>query len=232
MRLNRYISSSGVCSRRKAEEFIAEGRVRVNGEVADITTAVNQGDEVTLDGKPVSPKKEHVVLLFNKPIGITCTTETHVKGNIISYINYPQRIFPIGRLDKDSHGLILLTDDGDLVNQCLRVENGHEKEYVVRTDRVITDEFIVKMSKGVRIFNPVSESWVTTLPCKVRKVNDHVFNIILTQGYNRQIRRICQAFGYRVVDLKRIRFMHLKLDVKEGKYRELDEKEIERLKGK
>ena len=232
MRLNRYISSSGVCSRRKAEEFIAEGRVRVNGEVADITTAVNQGDEVTLDGKPVSPKKEHVVLLFNKPIGITCTTETHVQGNIISYINYPQRIFPIGRLDKDSHGLILLTDDGDLVNQCLRVENGHEKEYVVRTDRVITDEFIVKMSKGVRIFNPVSESWVTTLPCKVRKVNDHVFNIILTQGYNRQIRRMCQAFGYRVVDLKRIRFMHLKLDVKEGKYRELDEKEIERLKGK
>ena len=232
MRLNRYISSSGVCSRRKAEEFIAEGRVRVNGEVADITTAVNQGDEVTLDGKPVSPKKEHVVLLFNKPIGITCTTETHVKGNIISYIKYPKRIFPIGRLDKDSHGLILLTNDGDLVNQCLRVENGHEKEYVVRTDRVITDEFIVKMSKGVRIFNPVSESWVTTLPCKVRKVNDHVFNIILTQGYNRQIRRMCQAFGYRVVDLKRIRFMHLKLDVKEGKYRELDEKEIERLKGK
>lgn len=232
MRLNRYISSSGVCSRRKAEEFIAEGRVRVNGVVADITTAVNQGDEVTLDGKTVTPKKEHVVLLFNKPIGITCTTETHVKGNIISYINYPQRIFPIGRLDKDSHGLILLTNDGDLVNQCLRVENGHEKEYVVRTDKVITDEFIVKMSKGVRIFNPVSESWVTTLPCKVRKVNDHVFNIILTQGYNRQIRRMCQAFGYRVVDLKRIRFMHLKLDVKEGKYRELDEKEIERLKGK
>ena len=193
---------------------------------------VNEGDEVTLDNRPVVPKKEHVVLLFNKPIGITCTTETHVKGNIISYINYPERIFPIGRLDKDSHGLILLTNDGDLVNQCLRVENGHEKEYVVRVDRVITDEFISKMSKGVRIFNPVNESWVTTLPCKIRKVNDHVFNIILMQGYNRQIRRMCQVFDYKVVDLKRIRFMHLRLDVKQGQYRLLDEKDIAKLKGK
>ena len=128
MRLNRYISSSGMCSRRKAEEYIEEGRVRVNGVVAQLTTAVNEGDTVTLYNRPVEPKKEHVVLLFNKPMGITCTTETHVKGNIISYINYPERIFPIGRLDKDSHGLILLTNDGDLVNQCLRVENGHEKE--------------------------------------------------------------------------------------------------------
>lgn len=232
MRLNRYISSSGMCSRRKAEEYIEAGRVKVNGVVAQLTTAVNEGDEVTLDNRPVVPKKEHVVLLFNKPIGITCTTETHVKGNIISYINYPERIFPIGRLDKDSHGLILLTNDGDLVNQCLRVENGHEKEYVVRVDRVITDEFITKMSKGVRIFNPVNESWVTTLPCKVRKVNDHVFNIILMQGYNRQIRRMCQVFDYKVVDLKRIRFMHLRLDVKQGQYRLLDEKDIAKLKGK
>ena len=232
MRLNRYISSSGMCSRRKAEEYIEEGRVRVNGVVAQLTTAVNEGDTVTLDNRPVEPKKEHVVLLFNKPMGITCTTETHVKGNIISYINYPERIFPIGRLDKDSHGLILLTNDGDLVNECLRVENGHEKEYVVRVDRVITDEFIEKMSKGVRIFNPVNESWVTTLPCKIRKVNDHVFNIILKQGYTRQIRRMCQVFGYKVVDLKRIRFMHLRLDVKEGQYRLLDEKDILKLKGK
>ena len=195
MRLNRYISSSGMCSRRKAEEYIEEGRVKVNGVVAQLTTAVNE-------------------------------------GNIISYINYPERIFPIGRLDKDSHGLILLTNDGDLVNQCLRVENGHEKEYVVRVDRVITDEFISKMSKGVRIFNPVNESWVTTLPCKIRKVNDHVFNIILMQGYNRQIRRMCQVFDYKVVDLKRIRFMHLRLDVKQGQYRLLDEKDIAKLKGK
>lgn len=230
MRLNRYISSSGVCSRRKAEEYIDRGLVQVNGIKADITTVVNEGDIVTLNGKPVVPKQEHVVLLFNKPMGVTCTTETHVKGNIISYINYPERIFPIGRLDKDSHGLILLTNDGDLVNECLRVENGHEKEYTVRVDKEITDEFLKKMGAGVRIFNPVSESYVTTLPCKIWKINDHVFHIILKQGYNRQIRRMCTVFGYKVVDLKRIRFMNLKLDVKEGKYRLLSENEIRSLK--
>lgn len=230
MRLNRYISSSGMCSRRKAEEYIEEGRITVNGITAALTTAVNEGDDVRLDGKPVTPKSDHVVLLFNKPIGVTCTTETHVKGNIISYINYPERIFPIGRLDKDSQGLILLTNDGDLVNTCLRVENGHEKEYVVKVDRVITDDFIQRMSEGVRIYNPVSEKHVVTLPCRVWAVNDHTFHIILKQGYNRQIRRMCQTLGYQVTSLKRIRFMFLKLDVRPGTYRLLSEAEIEKLK--
>lgn len=230
MRINKYIASTGLCSRRKAEEFIEQGLVTVNGELAVLSTTVEEGDIVKLKGDVIQAKKEYVVLLFNKPKGITCTTELHVKDNIIDYINYPERIFPIGRLDKDSQGLILLTNDGDLVNQCLRVENGHEKEYIVTVDKPITGEFLKRMSEGVQIFNPVTESYVVTLPCKLTKINKNTFSIILKQGYNRQIRRMCLAFDYHVVSLKRIRFMHLHLDVEEGKYRLLTRDEIAKLK--
>lgn len=230
MRINKYIASTGLTSRRKAEEYIQQGLVTVNGQVAQLSTVVEDGDTVTLNGEVIQAKKDFVVLLFNKPKGITCTTETDVKGNIIKYINYPERIFPIGRLDKDSQGLILLTNDGDLVNQCLRAENGHEKEYVVRVDKPITDEFLQKMSEGVKIYNPVTDSYVTTLPCQLKQMGRSTFSIVLKQGYNRQIRRMCSAFDYNVVTLKRIRFMFLHLDVKEGQYRLLDEKEINKLR--
>lgn len=230
MRINKYIAASGLCSRRKAEEYLNEGRVSVNGQIASIATVLSEGDIVKVDGQIVAPKEEFEVLLFNKPIGITCTTERHIKGNIIDYINYPVRIFPIGRLDKDSSGLILLTNDGDLVNQCLRKENGHEKEYIVEVDKIIDEQFLANMAKGVRIYNPVTEHYVKTLPCKLTKINDHKFLIILTQGYNRQIRRMCQAFKYHVTSLKRVRFMHLKLDVKEGSYRLLNPQEIAKLR--
>lgn len=226
MRINKYIASTGLCSRRKAEEYIEQGLVKVNGVTAVLSTTVEENDTVTLNGKVIENKKDFVVLLFNKPKGITCTTEHKVKGNIIDYINYPERIFPIGRLDKDSQGLILLTNNGDLVNECLRVENGHEKEYVVRVDKPVTDEFLFNMSKGVKIYNPVNDSMVVTLPCELKKMGNNTFSIILKQGYNRQIRRMCQVFGYRVISLKRIRFMHLHLDVKEGEYRLLDAKEV------
>ena len=232
MRINKYISSTGLCSRRKAEEFIENGQVTINGEVAILSSTVEEGDVVTLNGKVIESKENNLVLLFNKPKGITCTTEHKVKGNIIDYINYPERIFPIGRLDKDSQGLILLTNDGDLVNECLRVENGHEKEYVVKVDKPITPEFINKMSKGVKIYNPVSESYVVTLPCVINQTGKNTFNIILKQGYNRQIRRMCSAFDYHVTSLKRIRFMHLHLNVKEGEYRLLTQEEVDKLYSK
>lgn len=229
MRINKYIASSGLCSRRKAEEYIEQGLVTVNDKQAILSTTVEDGDVVKLNGKIIETKKDYVVLLFNKPKGITCTTEHKVKDNIIDYINYPERIFPIGRLDKDSNGLILLTNNGDLVNECLRVENGHEKEYVVRVDKEVTDEFIEKMSKGVKIYNPVTNKYVKTLPCKIIKKGKNHFNIILQQGLNRQIRRMCSALDYHVISLQRIRFMHLKLDVEEGKYRLLTESEISKL---
>ena len=229
MRINKYIASSGLCSRRKAEEFIEKGLVTINGEKAILSSVVEEGDEVKLDGKIIKIKDNFVVLLFNKPKGITCTTEHKVKDNIIDYIDYSERIFPIGRLDKDSEGLILLTNNGDLVNECLRVENGHEKEYVVRVDKEVTDDFIQKMSKGVRIFNPVTNKYTKTLPCDITKTSKNTFNIILKQGLNRQIRRMCAVFDYHVISLKRIRFMHLKLDVEKGKYRLLSETEINKL---
>jgi len=230
MRINKYIATTGICSRRKAEEYIEQGLVTVNGQTAVLSSTVEDGDIVTLNGKVIEAKKDFVVLLFNKPVGVTCTTERQIKGNIIDYINYPERIFPIGRLDKDSQGLILLTNDGDLVNECLRVENGHEKEYIVRVDKPITEEFLQKMAAGVQIFNPVTNSNVTTLPCTLKQLGKSTFSIVLKQGYNRQIRRMCAAFNYNVVTLKRMRFMHLHLDVPEGKYRLLDSKEIAKLK--
>ena len=229
MRINKYIASSGLCSRRKAEEYIEKGLVTINDEKAVLSSTVKDGDIVKLDNKIIESKKDYVVLLFNKPKGITSTTEHKVKGNIIDYINYPERIFPIGRLDKDSTGLILLTNNGDLVNKCLRKENGHEKEYSVKVDKPITDEFLDSMSKGVKIYNPVTNTYVVTMPCKMTRTGRNTFNIILKQGYNRQIRRMCSAFNYHVTSLKRIRFMHLDLDVKEGEYRLLNSKEIEEL---
>ena len=229
MRINKYIASSGLCSRRKAEDYIKKGQVTINGIIATLSSTVEDGDEVLLNGKKIETKNNNIVLLFNKPKGITCTTEHKVKDNIIDYINYPERIFPIGRLDKDSTGLILLTNNGNLVNECLRVENGHEKEYVVRVDKVITKDFLDKMSKGVGIYNPVTNSYVTTLPCKITQVGKNTFKIVLKQGYNRQIRRMCSAFDYHVTSLQRIRFMHLNLDVEEGKYRLLTTEEISKL---
>ena len=229
MRINKYISSSGFCSRRKAEEYVNNGEVLVNGIVATLQTSIEEGDVVTINGTLIEPKQEHIVLLFNKPVGITCTTEHHIKDNIIDFINYKERIFPIGRLDKDSSGLILLTNNGDLVNECLRVENGHEKEYIVEVDKKITPEFLTKMSNGVKIYNPVNNSYVVTLPCKIKQINKFKFSIILTQGYNRQIRRMCSAFDYHVRTLKRVRFMNLHLDVEEGKYRLLSDTEIKKL---
>ena len=229
MRINKYISSSGFCSRRKAEEYVNNGEVLVNGIVATLQTSIEEGDVVTINGTLIEPKQEHIVLLFNKPVGITCTTEHHIKDNIIDFINYKERIFPIGRLDKDSSGLILLTNNGDLVNECLRVENGHEKEYIVEVDKKITSEFLSKMSNGVKIYNPVNNSYVVTLPCKIKQINKFKFSIILTQGYNRQIRRMCSVFDYHVRTLKRVRFMNLHLDVEEGKYRLLSDTEIKKL---
>ena len=229
MRINKYIASTGLCSRRKAEEFIEKGVVTINGEVAVLSSTVENEDEVRLNGKIIKAKEDFVVLLFNKPKDVTSTTDKKDKDNIIDYINYPERIFPIGRLDKDSTGLILLTNNGDLVNECLRVENGHEKEYVVSVDKNITHDFLNKMSKGVTIYNPVTDRNVVTLPCDIRKTGKNRFNIILKQGYNRQIRRMCAALGYHVVSLNRIRFMHLYLDVEPGKYRLLTPSEIEKL---
>jgi len=229
MRINKYIASSGLCSRRKAEEYIEKGLVTINDEVALLTTIVKDGDIVKLNGKIIEVNNNSIVLAFNKPKGITCTTELKVKDNIISYINYQERIFPIGRLDKDSSGLILLTNNGDLVNECLRKENNHEKEYIVRVDKPLTSEFITNMEKGVRIFNPVTKKYQTTLPCKIKQLGKNHFSIILTQGLNRQIRRMCSGLNYHVISLKRIRFINIKLDVDEGKYRLLNEKEIEKL---
>lgn len=230
MRINKYIASSGLCSRRKAEEYIEKGQVTINGEVATLSSTVEPKDIVKLNNQIIEAKDNCTVILFNKPKGITCTTEHKVKDNIIDYINYPERIFPIGRLDKDSQGLILLTNNGDLVNECLRVENGHEKEYVVRVDKPITEDFLNKMASGVKIYNPVTNKYVVTLPCKVIQKGKNHFNIILKQGLNRQIRRMCNELDYHVISLKRIRFMHLKLDVEEGQYRLLTEKELVELK--
>ena len=232
MRINKYIASTGLCSRRKAEEYIEQGLVTINDTIATLSSTVEEGDTVMLDGKLLEKKNKEIVILFNKPKGITCTTEHKVKDNIIDFINYPERIFPIGRLDKDSQGLILLTNNGDLVNECLRVENGHEKEYVVKVDKTITNGFLQKMANGIKIYNPVTNSYVITLPCTIKQINKNTFSIILKQGYNRQIRRMCSALNYHVISLKRIRFMHLNLDVKEGQYRLLDESEILKLKGR
>jgi 23S rRNA pseudouridine2604 synthase len=221
MRLNKYISESGATSRRGADAAIAEGRVRVNGVVATLGTQVAEGDTVELDGRPIAARHEFTYIALNKPVGITCTTERHVEGNIIDFVKHPQRIFPIGRLDKDSEGLILLTNNGDIVNELLRVENRHEKEYVVTVDRPITDDFLFGMAHGVDILD------TRTLPCAVRQVGRNVFGIILTQGLNRQIRRMCAAFDYRVRRLQRVRINNLRLGgLAPGQWRDLTSEEL------
>ncbi|NBL64490.1 23S rRNA pseudouridine(2604) synthase RluF [Flavobacterium sp. NST-5] len=220
-RINKFISETGYCSRREADKIIADGRVSVNGRIAEMGTKVSAEDEVRVDGKLIVERNtKPVYLAFNKPVGIECTTNLEVKNNIVDYINYPKRIFPIGRLDKASEGLIFMTDDGDIVNKILRARNNHEKEYTVTVNRPITDRFIEKMGNGVPILDTI------TRKCKVEQISKYVFKIILTQGLNRQIRRMCEYLGYEVTALKRIRIINISLDVPVGKYRELSDKEI------
>jgi 23S rRNA pseudouridine2604 synthase len=230
MRLNKYISETGMCSRRAADALIAAGRVTRNGVRADLGTQVAEGDEIRVDGTVVGRAADRpppVYIAFNKPVGITCTTERHIGGNIIDYIDHPERIFPIGRLDKDSEGLILLTNDGDIVNEVLRVEHGHEKEYVVAVDAPITDGFLTKMSRGVRIEDGM------TKPCRMKQVGPRVFRITLTQGLNRQIRKMCHACGYKVVTLQRVRIMHIELGgLKNGQWRNLTPAEVRGLRAR
>ena len=230
MRLNNYISSTGMCSRREADTLIEEKRVKVNGVIAVLGLRVDENDEVRVDDQIIQPKKKFVTLAYYKPSGITCTSEPNVKGNIIDAVNYPERIFPIGRLDKESEGLILLTNDGSIVNQILRSDNNHEKEYVVYVHKPIDREFKYQMEQGVEIFNPVKNEMTVTLPCKVRIIGEKSFKIILKQGLNRQIRRMCSALGYKVVYLKRIRIMNLTLDnLNKGQYRILSDDEYNEL---
>ncbi len=221
LRLNKYISESGICSRREADKFIEAGSVYINGVLATVGTKVSPTDTVVVDGKTIKPKSNKVYIALNKPVGITCTTENHVKGNIIDFVNYHERIFPIGRLDKPSEGLIFLTNDGDMVNKILRAGNNHEKEYVVSVNKPITREFINAMENGVPILDTITKK------CKVRKIGKCTFNIILTQGLNRQIRRMCEYLGLKVTSLKRIRIMNVSLDnLPTGKWRYLNDEEM------
>ena len=221
-RINKYLSEVGYCSRRAADKLIEQGRITINGVVPEVGTKVAPGDEVRANGKLVSPSnEERVYIAFNKPIGIVCTTDIGVeKDNIISFINYPSRIFPIGRLDKPSEGLIFLTDDGDIVNKILRARNNHEKEYIVTVNKPITRDFVQKMSNGVPILDTVTRN------CVVEKQGTNTFKIILTQGLNRQIRRMTEYLDYRVTKLKRVRIMNVKLDVPVGQWRDLTKKEL------
>jgi 23S rRNA pseudouridine2604 synthase len=221
MRLNKYISETGLCSRREADARIEAGRVTINGVVATLGMQVAAGDVVCVDGKPVAGEQQHVYLALNKPVGIISTTERHVADNILDLVDYPERIFPIGRLDKDSEGLILLTNNGDIVNEILRSENEHEKEYVVTVDRPVTEIFLGGMASGVRILGTV------TKPCKVRRVGAATFRIVLTQGLNRQIRRMCSFFGYKVLRLQRVRIINIALgDLRPGQWRHLEPVEV------
>ena len=224
-RINKYLSEVGYCSRRAADKLIDAGRVTINGKVPEMGTKISPEDIVEVDGQLISNRKQdHIYLAFNKPIGIVCTTDTRVeKDNIIDFINYPKRIFPIGRLDKPSEGLILLTDDGDIVNKILRASNNHEKEYHVTVDKPISQTFIERMANGIPILVTVTRN------CKVEKISSFEFKIILTQGLNRQIRRMCEYLNYEVKALKRVRIMNIKLDVPIGEYRDLTNDELEKL---
>ena len=223
IRINKYLSEVGYCSRRGADRLIEEGKVKINGEIPEIGTKVNEGDHVEVQGQiiEVSKKQKNIYLIFNKPIGIVCTTDTKVEpDNIVDFIKYPKRIFPIGRLDKRSEGLIFLTNDGDIVNKILRARNNHEKEYIVSVNRPINKDFIQSMSSGVEILNTITKN------CFVKQLGPKKFKIILTQGLNRQIRRMCESLGYKVHSLKRTRIMNIKLDVPTGSYREFTKKEL------
>jgi len=226
-RLNKYLSEAGYCSRRAADRLIEAGRVTINDVVPEMGTKVASEDVVKVDGEIISERKQDFVYLaFNKPVGIVCTTDTRVeKDNIIDYINYPKRIFPIGRLDKPSEGLILLTDDGDIVNKILRASNNHEKEYIVTVDTPISQTFIERMSGGIYL----EDLGKRTKKCVVKKIDKFTFSIILTQGLNRQIRRMCEYLNYEVQTLKRVRIMNIKLDISLGQYRELTKEEFKEL---
>ena len=220
MRINKFISEAGTASRRGADKLITEGRVTINGKRATIGSQVEPGDDVRVNGNQLFVARNNVYIALNKTVGITSTTEKGVKGNIVDLVNHPFRVFHIGRLDKDSEGLILLTNDGDIVNEILRSENQHEKEYIVSVDRPITPEFLKQMSEGVKILDTV------TLPCKVEQLSKYYFKIILTQGLNRQIRRMCEELGYNVYRLQRIRIMNIQLDnLPVGQWRYLSKKE-------
>lgn len=230
VRVNKYISDTGYCSRREADQLVSEGRVKVNGKVPSLTTRVEEGDEVLVDGQGLRQRKakpgarKHVYIALNKPVGITCTTDETVKDNILGFVDHEQRIFPIGRLDKDSEGLILLTSNGDIVNELLRAENRKEKEYLVAVNKQVTDEFLRGMAKGVRLHRDM------TLPCKTRKIAPYGFAITLTQGLNRQIRLMAAAFGYRVTQLRRVRIINVKLGaLKIGQWRNLTDAELKGL---
>jgi 23S rRNA pseudouridine2604 synthase len=221
VRLNKYISETGICSRREADKLIEAGRVTCNGSLAVLGTQVGEADEIRVDGRLLGRRKKQIYIALNKPAGITCTTETHVEGNIIDLIGHAERIFPIGRLDKESEGLILLTNDGDIVNEILRSENNHEKEYLVTVERAVTDLSLKMMADGVKIMGEI------TKPCKVSRINERTFRMILTQGLNRQIRRMCSALGYRVQHLRRVRIINIDLGtLAPGEWRELAEAEV------
>lgn len=224
MRLNKFLSEAGVCSRREADRLILRGEITVGGELATVGMQVTKGDEVCYQGKPIVKEDKEVLLVFNKPRGIVCTAEKREKNNIIDYINYPIRIYPVGRLDKDSEGLLLLTNQGDIVNKIMRAGNFHEKQYVVKVDKKITGEFLTRMRKGVPILDTITRT------CQVTPIDDYHFDIILTQGLNRQIRRMCNYLGYEVTKLKRIRVMNFKLgNLAIGQYREATIAEVETL---
>ncbi len=222
VRINKFLSEAGFCSRREADKLIDIGAVKINGKVPEMGTKVQANDVVTVDGKEVKNKQtENIYIAFNKPVGIVCTTDTRVeKDNIIDYINFPSRIFPIGRLDKPSEGLILLTNDGDIVNKILRARNNHEKEYIVSVNKPVTADFLKRMGNGVPILETV------TRKCEVKQISKNTFKITLTQGLNRQIRRMCEYLGYEVIRLKRTRIMNISLDTNRGKWRHLTTKEL------
>ena len=226
-RINKYLSEVGFCSRREADRLLEQGRITINGKKPELGTKVSDADEICVDGKNIKKTEEnHVYIAFNKPVGIVCTTDTkREKNNIVDYINHPKRIFPIGRLDKPSEGLILLTSDGDIVNKILRARNNHEKEYYVRVNKPITEKFLEKMRNGVPILDTVTKK------CEVEKIDTMNFRIVLTQGLNRQIRRMCEHLDYEVKKLKRVRIMNIKLDLPVGKWRDLTPQEMNELNG-
>jgi 23S rRNA pseudouridine2604 synthase len=223
-RLNKAISETGICSRRAADKLIEEGKVLINGCLAELGTRVSENDEICVSGNIITKEVENIYLAFNKPVGVTCTTDTAIKGNIISYINYSERIFPVGRLDKPSEGLIIMTNDGDIVNKILRSGNNHEKEYIVTVHKKITVRFVERMANGVPILDTVTKR------CAVKKIGERQFNIVLTQGLNRQIRRMCDHLGYNVISLRRVRIMNITMGkLKKGSYRRIAKAELENM---
>lgn len=226
IRINKYLSEAGVCSRREADRQVAEGNVTVDGAIAEMGTRVFAGQQVLYCGQPVQKEEEMILLVFHKPVGIVCTAEKREKNNVIDYIHYPKRIYPVGRLDKDSEGLLLLTNNGDIVNKMMRAGNMHEKEYIVTVNKPVTDSFLRGLAGGV----PLVELNTTTRKCKVERIGKKEFRIILTQGLNRQIRRMCEYFGYRVEKLVRTRIMNIELgSLENGKYRDVTEEEYKEL---